>query len=507
MKVHAKTALTMMAMAALLMACGGGDGSASATRVDFDAAAAQPMDTRVPTVSEPSTGAVVATGKAGNSVALYEQGGNDSVRIFARHFDASGSMAGAPVKIGLEEKGSDTNAVLRFSSRGDMAAAVWTHFHFDSSGPFVNVVNDVVVSLHQPASKAGNAWSRAIRLNLNPGKVDVQPGVVDVTFGNDGLPIVAWVEGGNAFGTFRVLVRRYAAHGDWSQQTEEVASTPLGFQDTQPRLVALPGGDNLLVLKRVRLVPDESGPNAYLVFYRFTGGVWKEGNVAGGQASLTLADAPVGDVVAYDLAANASGQVLVAWQHQFLGSDERSAIYAARLSAGSTAWSPVMMVDESASIAGSQNKVGKDSADPVVALTPTGDALFAWRQQSNVESVYNLFATRLAAGFSSSVTSPVESREGHVDGRPMLASDVNGRALLSWRQATGVDEQGRNLYSLFASRYDGQAFGAPALVEADDAPDATVSLIGPQAVALGSNDTALVVWTQKHRVWVNRGTK
>lgn len=507
MQVQVKTAMTLVAMAALLMACGSGDSSAPAARVDFDVAAAQAMDTRAPTVSEPSTGAVVATGTAGNSVALYEQGGNDSVRIFARHFDASGRMVGAPVKIGLEEKGSDTNAVLRFNGSGDMAAAVWTHFLVDSSGPFVNVMNDVVVSLHQPASRAGNAWSRAIRLNLSAGKVDMQPGVVDVTFGAEGLPVVAWVEGGDSFGAFRVMVRRYAAHGDWSQQQELVASTPVGFQDTQPRLVALPGGDNLLVLKRVRLIPDASGPNAYLVFYRYTGGVWKEGNVAGGQAVLTLTDAPIGDVVAYDLTANASGQVLVAWQHQFPGTDERSAIYASRLGTGSTAWSPVMLVDEAAAVVGSHNKIGKDSADPVVALTPTGDALFAWRQQSSAEGVYNLFATRVAAGFSSSVASPVESRDGHVDGAPVMALGGNGSALLTWRQATGLDGQGRNLYSLFASRFDGQAFGAPALVEADDAPDASIPLISPQAAALGPNDTALVVWTQKNRVWVNRGPK
>lgn len=473
----------------------------------FDPAAAAPVTTDVEISALTGAGnSHVALDRNGNGLLLYVRAFAPPLPelplplLFGRSIDASGEM-GPERKLG-GYAGPVRDLRVKFDADGS-AAIVWV----ESIGPAVTAGPSRVML----ASYSAGAWYGPEAVSVPPPPPVAQYTEVerpDVAFSPDGQwAFLAWTERtkglGSAPDTFRTMTASATAHGNvgW-ESTTPVYELGTAFRDRNARIAVLPDNSRVVVVRE----QGQPGGAHQLVFYRAgPDKPWGPGNLLPGQEpSYYLQNWPAGEVMDFDLAANATGQVTVVWRHAFPGTEGRQAEFATRLQP-SGAWSNPLLVDVGALESASDHSVGRNSTEPRVVVDGEGNALFAWRQQDAVGSpVFSLYAARFDAAVGGFEGRPrvLESRPQRTLGAPALAIDADGRGVVSWLQDTSPDEQ--FVYSLFARRFDGAGknFGAPALVEADDSDTVVGS---SQGVAFAAPDgRVLALWMQGGRVMFNR---
>ena len=183
------------------------------------------------------------------------------------------------------------------------------------------------------------------------------------------------------------------------------------------------------------------------------------------------------------VAADAAGNAIAAWS-QFDGT--RQNIWANRYTQAA-GWGTATLLET-------------DNAGsafwPQVAIDAAGDAVAVWYQSDGTRT--NIWASRYTAGagWATAVLLENDDAGGAVD--PQVALDPGGNATVVWSQSDGTRP------SIWANRYTvGSGWGAPALIETDDAGWASRPSVGVDA-----SGVARVVWSQsnffRYSIWTNR---
>lgn len=165
------------------------------------------------------------------------------------------------------------------------------------------------------------------------------------------------------------------------------------------------------------------------------------------------------------------GSAIVVWQQ---GDGSRTNIWSNRYTP-SAGWGTSTLIET--------NNDG-DAQDPRLAVDPSGDAVVVWRQ-TNAGGSTSIWSNHYNAGVGWGNAQAIENQNLFA-AFPQVASDRHGNALAVWTQS-GVSGS-----DIWAARYSaGQGWGAPFLLETDDAGAA----YSPQ-VAFDRQGNALVIWMQ-----------
>jgi hypothetical protein len=199
-----------------------------------------------------------------------------------------------------------------------------------------------------------------------------------------------------------------------------------------------------------------------------------------------LAAGAAGAALQIDVAAGPDGEALVAWRTNGVPAPDDSRIHYASRSAGGQ-WTP----------AGAQVSFGSTSYEPRVAIGPDGDAVLLWNQWYDDAHYGVAFATTRAVGEPfrlPSSASDVLSPPVFFSNGPRVALGADGRALVTWYQAT---EQLMTYVSERSSRDEEMSRpGGDEFISAPGAPVDSHPISNPKP-ALGPSGQAAVVWTQE----------
>lgn len=128
---------------------------------------------------------------------------------------------------------------------------------------------------------------------------------------------------------------------------------------------------------------------------------------------------------------------------------------------------------------------------PQISMDGSGTALVVWQQHDGTR--YNLWSNRYTAGTGWGSSALIESDNAGDATDPKIAVNASGNALAVWVQHDGVRR------NIVANRYTaGAGWGAAGLIETDNAGGAT----DPQ-IAIDANGNGLAVWTQDDGMHVN----
>ena len=147
---------------------------------------------------------------------------------------------------------------------------------------------------------------------------------------------------------------------------------------------------------------------------------------ASGWGAATRLENLPGAVGVADAGLDAQGNAVVVWEQ--VGPATRFSIYGARRSALDGAWSAPVLLETNES-------VGVQDGDPVVAVAPAGDAIAVWKRSDGVSG--RLWGNRLAATGSWGTATEIVSDAGvsRTIGPHALARDASGNGMLVWSQA------------------------------------------------------------------------
>lgn len=306
-----------------------------------------------------------------------------------------------------------------------------------------------------PPAPHVRSWGAPVQL-FDAGEV-LQPDSIetDLAVGPNGQAFAVWSRPAAGGGNGQVWVRRYA-DGAWGAP-EQLSDD--GAEANSPRL-AVDGSGNALVVWSHRVCC--SGPRS-IQARRYDAGARSWGTAMQIDAGVAWAETAQ---VAFD----ASGNAQAVWLQASDGEGRPPySVWARRLTAGG-AWGARTRLDHGADTAASlQLAVGADGTTTAV-----------WQQSG--PGGPSIWANRLAVGGGWGVAARLDAGSAYVS-EPHIAVGAHGEATALW---TAFDLIARN--SVWASRYAGGAWGAPAQV------DGGAQELWSARIASDAGGAATVVW-------------
>ena len=135
-----------------------------------------------------------------------------------------------------------------------------------------------------------------------------------------------------------------------------------------------------------------------------------------------------------------------------------------------------------------------DASTPRIAVDQNGNVMAVWVQSDgtsqNIYAKQSSILDTAAPVLLETSTMPADS--------PQIAADLKGNFIAVWRQAWKTANGA--LYGVYASRYDGQSWSAPAVVYVDTARN-DVTANGDLRIAMDPNGNAVVAWSVYDWSW------
>ncbi len=265
-------------------------------------------------------------------------------------------------------------------------------------------------------------------------------------------------------GTLQVFAARYTGgSGTWSApaQLSSLASNAL-----EPRIAL--GNDAAGAMAVWR---QNNGSETNLFASRWNGSSW---------SAAVVVDNLTGNTNAPNVAVDNVGNAVALWE-QFDGSADT--VFASVWNG--TNWSVPQQLDGLTGFIDT----------PHLAMTGTGQAIAVWQGFGGGE--FNIYASRLPS-LLGAWSAPVllDTLVGSAYD-PRIAVNSSGNAVVVWEQTNG------GVQDLYAARWNGSAWSAPAAVQA--AAAGGVGIIKPQ-VGIDGSGNAIVVYSAGGELMANRGT-
>jgi hypothetical protein len=398
----------------------------------------------------------VAVDGAGNAVVVYRHG----TGIRATRYNAANDTWSAPVGVETRSGGQAYSPSIAVDKNGAWLV-IWQQDESMS-----------IKGLWQSTSTDGMTWTAPTAIATTPAFSPV------LAMNKDGVAVAAWYGRDPTAGNYPCTASVRTA-GTWSApMVMKAANTANGYPEP---VVAVGGTGEAFVVWHD--VDDGTAREDSIYLRRYTAGAWS--------AATLVESYDGGGADTQSVAANASGQAIIAWRQTGATVDE---MWARRYSPGGTLSAPVML--------GQGTWI---SWDPLSSATidDTGVSTVAWTFE--VQKKFNVYVNRaahtqafpmdptaietdnMAAAVNNSLTESAKAA-------PVLGSDAAGNVVLVWRKSTGTR------FDLYGRRFSAGAWGSPSLLE-----DQNTTGVSYPVVAVGPNGTAVTAWYYENdnRIWAN----
>ena len=395
----------------------------------------------------------VAVDALGNAVLVYRHG----TGIRASRYNAATDTWGAPVGVETRTGGQAYSPQVAVDKNGQ-----WLVIWQQDEGMTLR-------GMWSSTSADGNTWAAPVAITTASASRPT------LAMNKDGAAVAAWYGRDSGSGPFPCTAS-VRIGGTWSTpMVMKAAGTANGFPE---QAVAISGTGEAYVVWQDTDASEDS--------------IWMRRYAAGAWAPATLVESyDTGGADTQSVAANASGQVIIAWRQTGATVDE---MWARRYTAGGVATAPVLL--------GQGQWIAWDPLSSAT-IDDSGVATVAWSFE--VQKKFNAYATR-AAHTSAFPADPTaietdnqaaavnNSLEEEAKIYPVLGSDGAGNVVIVWRKRTGTR------FDLWSRRFSGGAWGAPALIE-----DQNAASVPYPVLAVGSNGTAVSAWYYEgdNRIWAN----
>ena len=380
----------------------------------------------------------IAGNASGSAVAVWTQSDGTLVRVWANHY-TPGSGWGTAVPIHSDPTGNASAPQVAIDAQGN-ALAVWVQ-------TFSNGLS------YLESSRYTGGWAGAGSVETDNAGDASDP---QIAFDANGNALVVWTRYQS-----KIWSVGRPAGGGWNREVQIEAANPVSIA-AKPQIAVNASGNALAVW-------NENDSSQHIMANRYTAGSgW---GTAGAIATNTDSVFPP------QIAIDTNGDGLAVWR-QITGS--QFDIVSNRYTPGS-GWRTARSITTDKT---------HDAADPQIAFDTNGNALAVWAQAAtNANGI--IWTDRYpAAGSDWDTAAPLGTVIPFANMQtPQIAFDANGNALAVWQQYIQGQDKARNIA---ASRFSAAGtWGTPALIETDDAGDAST----PQ-IAVDANGNALAVWQQ-----------
>ncbi|WP_295638149.1 hypothetical protein [uncultured Methylibium sp.] len=286
-------------------------------------------------------------------------------------------------------------------------------------------------------------------------------------------PVVAIDAAGRATAVWRRLEPGTAQYHLWGSRS-------LGGSawSTPERLEINPGN-----VSELRLAVDRSSGRGMLVWIQAGATVDLHArplDPSSGWGTAARAETGAGMVGVSSVGVDASGNAVAVWSQ--IGPGPRFSIYANRYSAAG-GWGSAALIE-------TNEVTGSVDGDPIVAVTPAGDAVAVWKRSNGISA--DLWTNRYAGGNWGTATQLVaDAGTAQSIGRHDLAADARGNALLVWGQLDiggGVAND-----AIWFKRYAGGGWSSSAARVAPAVPN-TQGTISTPLLRVNAAGAAAVAW-------------
>lgn len=398
----------------------------------------------------------VAVDAMGNAVLVYRHG----TGIRASRYNAATDAWSAPVGIETRTGGQAYSPQIAVDKNGQWLV-IWQQ--------------DESMSLRgmwSSTSADGSTWTAPVAITTASASRPT------LAMNKDGAAVAAWYGRESGSGPFPCTASVRTA-GVWSTPTVMKASnTANGYPE---QAVAISGTGEAYVVWQD---PDDGPAREY--------SIWMRRYAAGAWAPATLVESyDAGGADTQSVAANATGQVIIAWRQAGATVDE---MWARRYTTGGVATAPVLL-GQGVWIAW----------DPLSSATidDAGVSTVAWSFE--VQKKFNAYSARAAhtAAFPADPTAiETDNQAAAVNNAleeeakiyPVLGSDGAGNVVIVWRKRTGTR------FDLWSRRLSNGTWGTPSLIE-----DQNAASVPYPVLCVGTNGTAVAAWYYQgdNRIWAN----
>lgn len=286
-------------------------------------------------------------------------------------------------------------------------------------------------------------------------------------------PVVAIDDDGRATAVWRQLDPGTTQHHVWSSR-----SVAGGTWSTPERLESNPGNVSELRLSvdaatgRGMLVWIQTGPTVDLHARPL--------DPVSGWGTAAVVDSGSGMVGVSSVGMDNSGNAVAVWSQ--IGPATRFSIYANRYAPGG-GWGSPMLIE-------TNEVVGSVDGDPIVAVSPAGDALTVWKRSGGGGDLWgNRFTP--GAGWGTAARIVADAGANQTIARHDLAVDANGNGLLVWGQLDTAGGTGNN--AIWFQRFTSGAW-QPAVATVAPALPNTQGFVSTPVLRMNAGGAAVVVW-------------
>ncbi len=286
-------------------------------------------------------------------------------------------------------------------------------------------------------------------------------------------PVVAIDDAGRATAVWRQLDAGTTQHHVWSSRA--VAG---GTWSVPERLESNPGN-----VSELRLSVDASTGRGMLVWIQTGSTVDLHArplDPVSGWGTASLVESSAGQVGVSSVGVDANGNAVAVWSQ--IGPATRFSIYANRYTPGG-GWSSPLLIE-------TNEVVGSVDGDPIVAVTPSGDALAVWKRSGGGGDLWGNRFT-LGAGWGTASQVVADAGTSQTIGRHDLALDTMGNGMLVWGQLDIAGGAGNN--AIWFKRFTGGSWQSGVSTVAPAVPNSQ-GFVSTPVLRMNAGGAAVVVW-------------
>lgn len=286
-------------------------------------------------------------------------------------------------------------------------------------------------------------------------------------------PLVAIDDAGRATAVWRQLNAGTSEHHVWSSR-----SVAGGAWSAPERLESNAGNVSELRLSvdattgRGMLVWIQTGPTVDLHSRPL--------DPVTGWGTASLVESSAGQVGVSSVGVDVNGNAVAVWSQ--IGPATRFSIYANRYSPGG-GWSSPLLIE-------TNEVVGSVDGDPIVAVTPTGDALAVWKRSGGGGDLWGNRFT-LGAGWGTASQIVADAGATQTISRHDLALDSTGNGMLVWGQLDIAGGAGNN--AIWFKRFTGGSWQSGVSTVATAVPN-TQGFVSTPVLQMNAGGAAVVTW-------------
>ncbi len=286
-------------------------------------------------------------------------------------------------------------------------------------------------------------------------------------------PLVAIDNAGRATAVWRQLESGTAQHHVWSSRSAAGATW-----STPERLETNAGN-----VSELRLSVDPATGRGMLLWIQAGATVDLHArplDPVTGWGTAALVESSTGMVGVSSVGMDASGNAVAVWSQ--IGPATRFSIYANRFVAGG-GWGAPQLIE-------TNEVVGSVDGDPQVAVTPAGNALTVWKRSGGGGDLWGNRFT-VGAGWGTAAAIVTDAGANQTITKHDLAVDNSGNGMLVWGQLDIAGGTGNN--AIWFKRFNAGAW-QPAVATVAPAVPNTQGFVSTPVLRMNAAGTAVVVW-------------